>query len=576
MDSIISDLNVNFDSSNPNDYIDILNKISLSTEECVDNLGAYADITSVELHSEMIVSFRDEYVNMNVYHGEAPGPKGDEDINVMSPNELVFEKIIEIEKGLQRDGIPQRKPHWVTKITNPMFFYVLGKTVVEHDCPTQILCKECMGSGRCRHCGGDGHNECSKCHGEGSEICRKCGGSGYCRRCNGSGEVTCTECGGKGWKAKYDGTTERCWKCSGKGMIECPDCGFLYRGKCRECNGRGEVTCSKCYGLGENPCSECHSTGVCANCQGQGNVVCPRCEGSGVYKTYDYCVPNIYTAETMGYLYFSDCPNSQLEKADKETIFDGVVVKEKQIGINEYDKSGELLKLIQSSFPYAPNASGDYSERYEILSKEYEVPEGYCLYQKSSKIFLVPSARVKYKVNDKDYELLILGKNGVISTESFPTIINEVKDNMIQRFLKSVTRRKRLVSYIKLAAYICQSDGVDVSESRLLNAFINKLKYNKQKEETFKSELSKYNSKYLPYVELRKEIKSLFVSKKMLSFAWQCMSVDKKHSEQEKVLFDTLCQELKVTNPQELEKLERFAERFARLDNEMIVEEYLK
>lgn len=570
MDNIISDLNVNYDSSNPNDYIDILNKISLSTEECVDNLGVYADITSVELRSEMIADVCDEFIQTSVVDNEVPGPTGSINNSYMSPEELTYDELVEnntIEKELKekKDGRWSIKTHIMTPV-------VLGGTIVEHNCDTREKCKECMGSGRCRHCGGDGHNECSKCHGEGSEICRKCGGTGYCRRCNGSGEVTCTECGGKGWRNKSDGTTEKCWKCSGKGMIECPDCGSRYRGKCRECNGRGVVTCSKCYGRGKISCSDCHGSGVCDNCNGNGYLVCSRCNGTGVYLTFNRVVPILYTSETT--MYSSEQISALLDKATKEIVFDGTIHKESKYGITEYDKIDEVGSLLNMAFLHLPDAADYYVDQYTALAKERQ--QNGALYKLNSRIFMVPAAKVSYRVNNKDYSVLLLGKNGVISTESFPTIINEVKDNMIQRFLKSVTRRKRLVSYIKLAAYICQSDGVDVSESRLLNAFINKLKYNKQKEETFKSELSKYNSKYLPYVELRKEIKSLFVSKKMLSFAWQCMSVDKKHSEQEKVLFDTLCQELKVTNPQELEKLERFAERFARLDNEMIVEEYLK
>jgi hypothetical protein len=79
----------------------------------------------------------------------------------------------------------------------------------------------------------------------------------------------------------------------------------------------------------------------------------------------------------------------------------------------------------------------------------------------------------------------------------------------------------------------------------------------------------------MPYSVFRNEIKSLFVSKKTLTFAWQCMAVDKTLSEGENELFDLLCKECHVTDVLEIEKLKKFATKFATLADDTIVNNYI-
>jgi hypothetical protein len=93
------------------------------------------------------------------------------------------------------------------------------------------------------------------------------------------------------------------------------------------------------------------------------------------------------------------------------------------------------------------------------------------------------------------------------------------------------------------------------------------------KQEALKEQLKKYNSN-MPYEVFRKEVSSLFSSKKTLTFAWQCMAVDKKFSPQENQLFEKLVAEYKIDSS-EVESMQRFATKYSLLKDEHLVKEYL-
>ena len=89
-----------------------------------------------------------------------------------------------------------------------------------------------------------------------------------------------------------------------------------------------------------------------------------------------------------------------------------------------------------------------------------------------------------------------------------------------------------------------------------------------------KEQLKKYNSD-MPYETFRKEIKSLFSSKKTLTFAWQCMSVDKKISQQENDLFGKIAAEYKLGSD-EIESMKKFAAKYSMLSDDSLVNEYMR
>lgn len=57
----------------------------------------------------------------------------------------------------------------------------------------------------------------------------------------------------------------------------------------------------------------------------------------------------------------------------------------------------------------------------------------------------------------------------------------------------------------------------------------------------------------MSYDTFKKEIKCILSSRKTLTFAWQCMTIDKKHSEQEEELFNNLCKDVGVVDSAEIE-----------------------
>ena len=143
----------------------------------------------------------------------------------------------------------------------------------------------------------------------------------------------------------------------------------------------------------------------------------------------------------------------------------------------------------------------------------------------------------------------------------------------MERLKLSLTENSRIKQYAMLAAYIFQCDGKSKDESKMLKLFIKELKLSGPDEQKFKDKLDQYNSS-MPYEVFRKKIKALFSSKKTISFAWQCMAIDKKLSESEVRLFEKLCQEFKNLGSEEIEKLKQYAKRFSRINDDSIVIEY--
>lgn len=562
---IIENLGVNFDSTNPQDYIEVLDKIALSAPECVKNMGAYSDITHIELSSEWKSEVCDEYVSTDVQVKEVSGAVKKEN-DATELQYLSFDQLLANAKPFTAASVIQ-KGVWTVNIEE-VSDTVLGGTIQYHECDPQEKCGECHGRGYCVTCNGTGKTTCRECHGNGMIRCDKCGGTGTCRRCGGSGEIRCPECNGKGKIIRGD-SVEKCWKCRGTGYVDCPEYNCDH-GKCSSCSGRGENKCSECWGKGEVTCPDCYGDKNCWKCHGTGKVTCSRCGGTSVYTTFSYCQAGRATAKTT--LNSSDQFAEYLEKAEQELIYDDVVVKYKNVSETEFGREHELGIQLDEALQHTPNAFDKYTEKYMTYLKE--VIDVAHLYKMHPKISRIPAVKVSFRVNDTDYYVQIFGKNGVVVYDALPTKIADFKDNIFQRLRKFLTKKQRMVAYTKLAAYIFQCDGADVKESRMIESFVNQMHL--KDKDVFLDKLSQYQEKYMPFSVLRKEIKCLFVSKKVLSFAWQCMTLDKVVSEQEGELFDTLCKEVGVTDEIEKNKYKGYANRFAKMNESNIVEEYLR
>lgn len=464
----------------------------------------------------------------------------------------------------------------------------------------KVDCDDCHGSGDCHHCHGHGRDRCNDCHGQGSNRCDKCGGSGTCRKCGGSGQVRCKKCGGQGtvkemksWEHEYHWNT--CTNCNGKGYVKCPDCSGFFgssgSGNCKKCDGTGQLKCKKCdgsgeivckhcsgsgkctncKGTGELTCKHCNGSGKCTNCKGTGKVTCRRCKGSGWYQTF---IKNETTLYAKDWTFVSKNPlNEAIDKSTGPVIYNGIYKKWKSADLVEFDRTEDVYKAIKEYLGEFADKADEYISAYnantEVKKPAQMNDKPYCRQLKASAI---PVTKIEYTTNGVDYVLYLSGDNHIVSYESVPTEISAYRHTLFERIKLAFSEKKRMKQYAMLAAYIFQCDGKTKEESRLLNLILQKLELSDSAESKFKEKLEGFNSS-MPYEDFRKQIKGLFSTKKTLSFAWQCMAVDKTVSETEKELFDKLCGEFNLES-NEKEVYMNYAKRFARIKDDDIIEEY--
>lgn len=469
-----------------------------------------------------------------------------------------------------------------------------------------LLCDECKGDGECHYCGGQGSSvcetchgegECQDCHGRGSSDCKgnsiwdsvksgsghavnphnapHCGGSGDCASCHGTGLVhasgryeKCNACGGSG----------KCRHCHGRGVIECDSCDGS--GKCNDCHGSGHITCSKCDGSGRChrcegngrlTCGECDGAGSCQKCGGHGRVQCPRCQGTGAYQKFTtYTIKGIRKdACFTGTLDCAKC----IKEATGEVVFDGVQKKWARKGEVELDRTEEVNAI--------GNGCGRdlYSESQQLyqsfLDENAPKSESVAPYQKKIKIEKVRLAKIEYVVDEKPYVMYVMGDNNTVACEEVPKTIEALKLSFFEKTKLLAMTLFRKKEYAQLAYYIFKLDNVATEEQRMLNVAIKKCCGSAEEEEKFKEELKKFDPEKMPFEELRKQMKALFASKKLIAFVWQCIAVDKKVTPKEEEFFNKVVAEYKKVTPEQVVKIKGLSSRIAKLSDEEILDEYL-
>lgn len=173
------------------------------------------------------------------------------------------------------------------------------------DCPPakaeRKRCGSCYGSGRCRHCGGDGVlRSCTTCNGSGrvrnhyAEISSDSHHTTSCRTCYGSGKKRCYYCRASG----------RCRSCVG---------GYTYgktgssRSASRTRRTTGTATKSRSSRPIKMHCAACRGTGTlaggrCGGCGGAGSIVqCPGCKGLGRVGNSPVVMANPVCRNCSGY-----------------------------------------------------------------------------------------------------------------------------------------------------------------------------------------------------------------------------------------------------------------------------------
>lgn len=485
---------------------------------------------------------------------------------------------------------------------------LLDGTIENHECDPQEDCPECRGDRRCTKCHGSGDVDCHVCHGDGRcrdcrghgrTRCTECGGDGRCRKCGGTGQIICRDCHGTGEKknsmAGAYGAKEyvTCGACHGTGYTPCKHCtstglnaarlvfgsskNASGTGQCPKCDGTGELVCktcegsgncTACNGSGRETCSHCNGNGDCPNCDGSGKVTCRRCEGSGWYQTFSMYEAKCYVKK-WEFVSLEELKEG-LRLATPRPVYKDIYRKWRSRGVVEFDRIDDVINKSNQDFGNA--------DSYKTFEKAYtqavnasgvkDTP-----YEKSLNMERVPVTKIDFSLNNKDYTAYVMGDNGVVMCEELPVKVEMYKPMFFQKLKLTFTKKKRHLAYIKLAAYIFQCDGKSMDESHVLDVFIAALKLKPAKQEALKEQLKKYDSS-MPYEAFRKEVSSLFSSKKTLTFAWQCMAVDKNFSSQENELYAKLVAEYKL-EPSEVETMKRFATKYSLLKDEHLVTEYL-
>jgi len=586
----IEGLNINFDSENPSEFVEVLDQIALSSKDVVMNLGTLSDITKVTCYSEIVAISCEDIITTSTKGYESPGSFARKTNDAIKPLDISLEILVngdEINEELLDDIDIEDNTSFPNDWNEEdvcKHNIILGGTLQNHTCDKKENCKTCHGSGHCQECNGYGTFRCGICEGRGRVKCNDCGGTGTCRRCRGGGQIRCTRCGGKG--SYYNQAFRQyldCEQCKGTGYMSCPDCNGLFSkpGRCGQCNGTGEVRCKRCKG-GHFTCTHCKGTGHCTDCSGTGKIVCSRCNGTGFYQTFFVCTSILHQISNT-YISTDFFKNSQplgsedsikeiLQFADGNIVFNDVYCKLSELNQLEINRYKEVKTKVEQSFRHNNNICPRFEQHLVSVKKKLDdigIP-----YKSHICIREIPIVKIDYTINECDYSFVVIGKNSYVLANDVPQCIKVYKENVIIKILKYFTRKKRIKSYIKLAAYIFQRNNVNIDEVRVIQVLVKYLKLKKAKEEQFISSLSAYG-RNMPYSVFRNEIKSLFVSKKTLTFAWQCMAVDKTLSEGENELFDLLCKECHVTDVLEIEKLKKFATKFATLADDTIVNNYI-
>ena len=421
---------------------------------------------------------------------------------------------------------------------------VLLGSVMTHRCSPTEDCYKCGGSGRCQDCAGRGYVDCVTCS-----------GSGKCQKCGGRGVVACSWCHGTGIHCN-----DTCYNCKGKGYV-----------RCWSCNG-GNGLCSSCNGSGHKRCYSCSGSGSCNNCNGSGQVICSRCSGTGLYQTYQKYVAH-YTIRQF------------CHSGTNPELIEGLRIANGYELSNLIAKSWSKENTIRTdntdeSFNRIIVSSGKYGKYAEEFRKEYaRIPEmnytiqGYSPYMNILRSSKIPCTRVKFIINDKEYKLVFVGNNGVVCYGDLPESVKAFDISENERIVLKNTRYERHKALAILTAYMYNLQK-DEYKIHLLEAILMHMCLDKR-ERWFAINylLQRYSCKIDINLILDK-VSCLFVSKKTISYVWQCVTLNKQPNPVELDLFSKVVNRYRISES-EVNNLKKFASNFAKVDDSQIIREYL-
>lgn len=423
--------------------------------------------------------------------------------------------------------------------------WIFNGSVETHRCRPTETCGNCGGSGRCPSCRGQGETRCEKCGGRGIVRCQVCKGGGRCYHCGGSGV--------------------------GSNGGNCPFCHGS--GACDTCHGSGTLDCFYCDKTGFITCRDCSGSGSCNNCGGSGLVTCRRCRGTGFYQQYleytaHYCVRQLCYPGMKPELI------QGLRLATGEELYKAISKLWKKEGDVAFDDTEKCLKQICAS-------SGSYNSQAESFKKEYEstpemqdaIPE-YMPYKNTLISYKMPVTKITYEINGQEYVMYLLGDNGVVCYDDLPRTVKAFEMSNVERRKYNAYALERHQELAKLTAYIFNLDGINLEESKSLSLILRHMCMDEYERDRYIRYLTYRYTPEIPAEKMLKKTKHLMMSKKLISYVWQCIAVDHEISPKEQEFFDKLVACYNISES-ELSSLKRFSSKFATLADDQFVKEYL-
>lgn len=554
-------------STSPEDFISTLNQISPLLGG-ITNLGVFADIEKVEQTIAIEGASTNDYLSFSLSDHEQPGCLLYRDNSSSNIKDYSFNTLLSDETEFDCNQEEDKISIPISKVSTQQYrprSFVLSSTVRDFQCSPTERCGMCNGNGKCINCKGKGEHRCKDCAGSGIVKCRHCRGNGQCDSCHGRGSRVCYRCHGSG----YEDNGRRCSSCYGRGSETCSACNGS--GNCIWCHGSCTEKCSGCWGKGYFTCIPCRGTGNCYNCSGSGDVECSRCKGEGIYQQFTTADPVVTRQSWVftGSTRFKDI----LPNATGTFIFNDIIKEWKGIGKIAKDSSLEdVLKNIKQEI------AGNESLVDEFFAELNNTPDlsledgEHHPYRKALSFKKVLITTIHYDLEGKKYELSFVGDNCIVAYNAIPKKIKTFEEEGWTKFKNNALLYSRAKAYCKLAAYIFGCDNLSKEEERLLRLMAGSLKLSKTEEKKFLDDLR--NSRNIDYKTFRKSIKSLLSSKRTLTFAWHCMSIDHEVSNEESKLFNRLAEDFHIKDA-EAEKIKSYALKFSYLDDESLVSEYL-
>lgn len=204
----------------------------------------------------------------------------------------------------------------------------------------------------------------------------------------------------------------------------------------------------------------------------------------------------------------------------------------------------------------------------------HEPIDGYKPYMNTVRATKVPGTRVKFIVNDTEYEMVFLGNGGVVCHKELPTSLKVFEQSEEERKEMNENAYKRHSAMATLTAYIMNLDSSDKPDTRLINLILKHMGLSAiDRSLKIHSLKLRYPAKQ-PHDFILDRVSCLLTSKKTICYAWLCMALNKQITPAEEEFFNALVARYNISNS-ELQSLKKFAGKFMTLDDEQIIKEFL-